>query len=253
MKISDVFVIMRNYPVVKLISRLLNVEHTIGVDATQLTHQGVEFSNLKTVKKTIGGVGVAGCDFNFASAANANEQVIDLGAIIPAFARVLDVKTRTKAAFNSKSIAIASWAVTSNVCTIVTASVHGLVTGNSVVIAGMTETACNGTHSVTVTNTTTFTFALTHANAATTADTTGTATPTVTLVAETGNSSSGHEFIGSTTIKALDAITYMPTDHVMTVAPAAAASKVYVSATPNVFWANMTSGIVEVIVSYIEV
>jgi hypothetical protein len=88
----------------------------------------------------------------------------------------------------------------------------------------------------------------------TTADTTGTATPTVTLVARRNrDSSSGHEFIGSTTIKALDAITYMPTDHVMTVAPAAAASKVYVSATPNVFWANMTSGIVEVIVSYIEV
>jgi len=253
MKISDVVVIMRNYPVVKLISRLLNVEHTIGVDATQFTHQGVEFSNLKTVKKTIGGVGVAGCDFNFATAANANEQVIDLGAIIPAFARVLDVKTRTKAAFNSKPIAIASWAVTTNVCTIVTASVHGLVTGNSVVIAGMTETACNGTHSVTVTNTTTFTFALSHVDAATTADTTGTATPTVTLVAETGNASSGNQFIASATIKAANAITAVANAGALNVAPAAAAGHVYVAATPNVFWANMTSGVVEVIVSYIEV
>ena len=253
MKVSDVFVIMRNYPVVKLISRLLSVEHTIGVDATQLTHQGVPFSNVKTVKKTIGGVGVAGCDFNFATAANASEQVIDLGSIVPALARVLDVKTFTREVFNSKSIAIASWAVSSNVCTIVTSAAHGLVTGNSVVIAGMTEAACNGTRSVTVTNTTTFTFSLTHNDATTTADTTGTATPTLTLVAEVGNSSSGHEYIGSTTIKAANAITYMATDHDMTVAPAAAASKVYVAATPNVFWANVTSGKVEVYVTYIEV
>lgn len=253
MKISDVFVIMRNYPVVKLISRLLSVEHTIGVDVTQLTHQGIPFSNVKTVKKTIGGVGVAGCDFNFATAANANEQVIDLGSIIPALARVLDVKTFTREVFNSKSIAIASWAVSSNICTIVTSAVHGLVTGNSVVIAGMTEAACNGTHSVTVTNTTTFTFSLTHADATTTADATGTATPTLTLVAEAGNSSSGHEYIGSTTIKAANAITYMATDHDMTVAPSASASKVYVAATPNVFWANVTSGICDIYVTYIEV
>lgn len=254
MKISDVFVIMRNHPVVKMISRLLSVEHTIGVDATQLTHQGVPFSNVKTVKKVIGGVGVAGCDFNFATAANANEQVIDLGSIIPALARVLDVKTFTSEVFNSKAIAIASWAVSSNVCTIVTSAVHGLVSGNNVTIAGMTEAAINGArNNITVTNTTTFTFALTHADATTTADATGTVTPTITLVAETGNSSSGHEFIGSTTIKAANAITYMATDHDMTVAPAAAASKVYVAATPNVFWANVTSGKVEVYVTYIEV
>lgn len=252
MQISDVFRIMRNYPAIKLISRLLSVEHTIGVTATQLTHQGIPFSNVKTKKFTIGGVGVAGCDYNFETAANVTEQVIDLGAILPAFARILDVKTITRAAFNSKPIAIASWAVASNVCTIVTSAVHGLVTGNSVVIAGMTEAAVNGTHTVTVTNTTTFTIALTHADAETTADATGTATATLTLVAETGNSSSGHELIGSTTIKAANAITYMATDHDMTVAPAAAASNVYVAATPNVFWANITSGSVDVVISYIE-
>ena len=224
----------------------------LGAGATQLELNGVPFSNVKTVKKTIGGVGIADCDFNFATAANANEQVIDLGAIIPAFARILDAKTVTREAFNSKSIAIASWAVASNVVTIVTSAVHGLVTGNSVAIAAMVETTLNGTHSVTVTNTTTFTFSLTHADATTTAVTAGTVTPTVTLVAETGNSSTGHELIGSTTIKAADAITYMATDHSMTIAPAAAASKVYVSATPNVFWANITSGKVDVLVTYIE-
>ena len=45
----------------------------------------------KTIKKTIGMVGVAGCDFNFVTAANTTKQNIDLGAIIPAFARVRDV------------------------------------------------------------------------------------------------------------------------------------------------------------------
>lgn len=45
---------------------------------------------VKTIKKTIGGVGVAGCDFNFVTAANKTAQNIDLGAIIPAYARILD-------------------------------------------------------------------------------------------------------------------------------------------------------------------
>lgn len=53
----------------------------------------------RLIKKTIGGVGVTGCDFNFATAANMNEQIIDLGAIIPARARILDAHTFTSAAF----------------------------------------------------------------------------------------------------------------------------------------------------------
>lgn len=56
-------------------------------------------STVKTIKKTIGGVGVSGCDFNFATAENTTEQVIDLGAIIPARAKVLDVHTQTLAQF----------------------------------------------------------------------------------------------------------------------------------------------------------
>lgn len=179
MKISDVFVIMRNYPVVKLISRLLSVEHTIGVDATQLLHQGVPFSNVKTVKKTIGGVGVAGCDFNFATAANTSEQVIDLGAIVPANARVLDVKTRTEVAFAGTSLSA--------------------------------------------------------------------------LVMETGNSSSGAQFIASATIMAANAITAANLI-TMNVAPAAAASKVYCAATPTgANWAAVLAGKVSVYVTYIEV
>ena len=52
-----------------------------------------------TIKKTIGGVGVIGCDFNFASANNTTAQNIDLGAIIPAYARVIDVVTITNSTF----------------------------------------------------------------------------------------------------------------------------------------------------------
>jgi hypothetical protein len=42
-------------------------------------------SNIRTVAYTIGAPGVAGCDYNFASAANMTEQSIQLGAtnIIP--------------------------------------------------------------------------------------------------------------------------------------------------------------------------
>ena len=101
MLISDVFKIMRNYPVVKLVSRLLSVEHTLGIGATQFTHNGVMCSNVKTKKFTIGAPGVAGCDFNFTSAENTTEQVIDLGAITPALARIIDVKTVTEVAFSA--------------------------------------------------------------------------------------------------------------------------------------------------------
>jgi len=54
---------------------------------------------IRTVVKTIGGVGVTGCDFNFTSAANTSAQPIDLGSIIPARARILDCYTVTDAAF----------------------------------------------------------------------------------------------------------------------------------------------------------
>lgn len=50
---------------------------------------------MKTVKFTIGGVGVSGCDFNVTSAENTTAQPIDLGAIIPSLARVVDIFTYT--------------------------------------------------------------------------------------------------------------------------------------------------------------
>jgi len=73
------------------------VRHYVGASATQLTHYpqgGTErqFSNVKCVKKTIGVYGKAGCDFNFTNPVNTTAQNIDLGSIVPAFARVLETR-----------------------------------------------------------------------------------------------------------------------------------------------------------------
>ena len=79
----------------------------ISVKDKQLALNDVAFSNVKTVKYTIGAPGIADCDFNFASAANTTEQVIDLGAIIPVMARVLDVKSHTELPFVGVSTMVA--------------------------------------------------------------------------------------------------------------------------------------------------
>lgn len=237
--------------------------HAIGVGTTQLTHdKGVDpsafalvaFSNVKTKKLLIGAVGVADCDANFATADNVTEQPIDLGLVVPALARVLDVKTHTEVAFAHASTAIASWSVATNVATITTAADHGLVTGNSVVIAGMTETALNGTYTITRTSNTAFTFSKTHGDAGTTADITGTVTfVALALAAETGSATSGAEFIASATIKVIDAITCLAHATALNIAPNAAATHVWVSATPNGKWNHLTTGRLAVYVSYIEV
>jgi hypothetical protein len=178
MPIDDRNLKIKKYDPLIILHSLKNFIASLGAGPRQLTLGDVALSNVKTKKITIGGIGVTGCDFNFVTAANANEQVIDLGSIIPALARVLEIKTHTEVGF--------------------------------------------------------------HANS-------------TTLVAETGNSSSGHEFIGSTTIMALNAITQMAHDHFLTVAPAAAASKVYLSATPGANWSNVTLGRVAVYVTYLEI
>lgn len=67
----------------------------------------------KTVKKTIGGVGVAGCDFNFATAENTSEQVINLGAIVPALARVTDIFIHTNTTFTGATTLVADVGSTS--------------------------------------------------------------------------------------------------------------------------------------------
>lgn len=150
-----------------------------GISTTQLEHGGVPCTNVKTKKFTIGAPGVTGCNFNFTSAANTTEQVIDLGnSVVPALARILDVKTVTEVAF--------------------------------------------------------------------------TPDPT-TLVMETGTSSSGAELIASATIKAANAITACAHTFALSVAPNAAASHVYCSATPGANWSTITAGKVAVYITYIEV
>ena len=133
-------------------------------------------SGPRTIKKTIGGVGVAGCDFNFATAANQNEQVIDLGEIIPTLGNFVDVFTRTDAVF----------------------------------------------------------------------------TGAVTLVAETGTTSSGDELIASTTIYATDAITPTGGGGMVSSTAVVAAQHVYVSATPGADWTNVTAGKVSIYITYVD-
>jgi hypothetical protein len=151
---------------------------SLGFGPRQLTVGSIAISNLKTIKVLIGGVGVTGCDFNFVTAGNTTEQVVDLGAIIPALARVIDIKTLTEIGFHANSTS---------------------------------------------------------------------------LVAEVGNSSSGHEFIGSATVMALNAINKMAHDHFLTVAPVAVASNVYVAATPGSNWSNVTLGRIAVYITYLEI
>lgn len=59
------------------------------------------YKSLRTVRYRVGNVGVASSEFNFASAANANEQSIDLGSILPAKCRLMDVMVYTDAAFTN--------------------------------------------------------------------------------------------------------------------------------------------------------
>tara|TARA_Y100001973_G_scaffold10251_2_gene13931 strand:+ start:4292 stop:7549 length:3258 start_codon:yes stop_codon:yes gene_type:complete len=62
----------------------------------------------------------------------------------------------------SKSVAISSLVVSSNVVTVTTESNHGLNTGDSITISGATDSDFNATHTnVTKTNATVYTFALT--------------------------------------------------------------------------------------------
>ena len=77
-------------------------------------HSRGDISPTKTIKKTIGGVGITGCDFNFATAANMTEQVIDLGEIIPAKANIVDIFTFTDAVFTGATTLVAETGTTSS-------------------------------------------------------------------------------------------------------------------------------------------
>jgi len=78
----------------------INVDHDITI--YQNLRSLDTYKSVRTVKFKVGNVGVASCDFNFtASVGTHEEQSIDLGAIIPAKARLLDVMVITDAAFTN--------------------------------------------------------------------------------------------------------------------------------------------------------
>ena len=66
------------------------------VSKTSSIYQNLEalgtYKSVRTIKKTLGWHGAVGTDFVFASAANHTAQNIDLGAIVPAKSRVVDVE-----------------------------------------------------------------------------------------------------------------------------------------------------------------
>jgi hypothetical protein len=65
------------------------------------------YKALRTIKKTIGAPSLAGTDFNFTSAADQTEQTINLGTIIPAKARLVDIFVHCDAVFtNAVSMAV---------------------------------------------------------------------------------------------------------------------------------------------------
>jgi len=218
----------------------------IGISGSQLTLNDVVFSNIKTVKKTIGAPGVAGCDFNFSSDVEA-DRAIDLGSIIPALANVMMAKTHTLSGFSSKSIAIATVSLTDDVATITTATSHGITSETADVnLTGMEEEDLNGSFEATVINPSTFTIPLEHDDILEVEVTEGMVTPVLSLVAsvETGVEASTEP----PPIEEIDTIRVMQPESI----PSASASNVYFVFQSNLSWANVTAGEVAVFVTYIE-
>ena len=81
-------------PQIKIFSDREGSWLTFTQRGAQLELGGVSCTNFKTVKKTIGVFGKTGCDFNFTAPANTTAQNIDLGAIVPQNARVLEVRIK---------------------------------------------------------------------------------------------------------------------------------------------------------------
>jgi hypothetical protein len=79
------------------------VDHDLSVyQNLDRLNTAINVSTVKTIKKTIGNFGVSDCDFNFAASVGTHEeQSRDLGEIIPAKARLLDVMVVTEAAFTN--------------------------------------------------------------------------------------------------------------------------------------------------------
>lgn len=68
----------------------------LGIDYKNLTINGDVCSAVRTRKIVIGAPGVPDCDYNFTSAANQDEQSINLGARVGMLETLLDVKIWTR-------------------------------------------------------------------------------------------------------------------------------------------------------------
>lgn len=100
--------------------------------------------------------------------------------------------------------AVSNVALTSNVATI-TANSHGYAVGDSVVIAGLTTTALNGTYTITGVTANTFTFAKTEDDIASTAD-----SGTAKVAAKAGRIKTQSVAAGADDITAASTITVTP-------------------------------------------
>jgi hypothetical protein len=110
---------------------------TAAIESTAApTIGGISMAQVMTVSKTIGGVGVAACDFNFATATNQTPQPIDLGALVPANARILNVQTVTNNTFTG--------AITLAAITGTTTGANDLITTAAIYTAAAITATPNG-------------------------------------------------------------------------------------------------------------
>ena len=102
--------------------------------------------------------------------------------------------------------AVNNVALTSNVATLTTAAAHGFAVGDSVVIAGLTDTTFNGTHTLTAGTTgSTLVFALTADDVTSAAD-----SGTAKVAAKAGRIATQSVAAGADSVESGDAITVTP-------------------------------------------
>jgi len=111
--ISHTSKILASKQALAILDNNLNANFTELYTAQSVSTSGILPLKTKTVKVTVGGVGVAGCDFNFATAANTSEQVITLGALIPSLGKLVDIFTHTNSVFTGATSLLAKLGTTS--------------------------------------------------------------------------------------------------------------------------------------------
>jgi hypothetical protein len=98
------------YQMLELIDTLIGSDAQMPVSSLNVSRALTIYQNLRaldtyktvrTVKYKVGNFGVASSDANFAANADANEQSMDLGELLPAKCRLVDVMVYTDAAFTN--------------------------------------------------------------------------------------------------------------------------------------------------------